>query len=65
VLVSSYPVKVADSCPLSFDQKQDKMRGGRGNAPMSEMEIEALRLQKMKKQAFLDKISKELKEKEK
>ena len=57
-LVTSYPVKVADSCPLTLDNKDKR------NSRMSEMENEALRLQKMKKQAFLDKISKEIKDKE-
>jgi hypothetical protein len=59
-LVTSYPVKVADSCPLTLDNNNREKR----NSRVSEMENEALRLQKMKKQAFLEKISREIKDKE-
>jgi hypothetical protein len=37
----------------------------RGNHPLSEQENEKLRLERMKKQAFLEKIKRELKDKEK
>jgi len=36
----------------------------RSNHPVSEQEIERARLERMKKQAFLEKIQKELKDKE-
>jgi hypothetical protein len=36
----------------------------RSNHPISEQEIERIRLERMKKQAFLEKIQKELKDKE-
>lgn len=59
--VCQYTVKVADSCPLTLDMQREKRdRNGRVN----EMENEALRLEKMKKQAFLEKISKEINDKE-
>ncbi len=57
--IGRFPVKVADSCPLAIEQQQQ--RAAKNNI----METEAVRLQKMKRQAFMDKISRELKEKEK
>jgi hypothetical protein len=44
-LVSNYPVKVADSCPLAIEQqrlKQQKMQ-------FNQQESESIRIQKMKK----------------
>ena len=52
-------VKVADSCPLAFEQQRLQQL----QKPHSQQETEAIRLQKMKKQAFLEKISRELKDK--
>ena len=60
-LVSNYPVKVADSCPLAIEQQRLQQQ----QRQHSQQEIEAIRLQKMKKQAFLEKISRELREKQK
>lgn len=58
-LVTNYPVKVADSCPLAIEQQRLQQL----QKPHSQQETEAIRLQKMKKQAFLEKISRELKDK--
>jgi len=49
VLVTSYPVKVADSCPLAIEHQRQQSKLARGNQPMSEQEIEKLRLERMKK----------------
>jgi GTP-binding protein EngB required for normal cell division len=49
VLVTSYPVKVADSCPLAIENQRQQSKLARGNQPMSEQEIEKLRLERMKK----------------
>ena len=56
MLVTSYPVKVADSCPLAIEQKRMQSKLARGNNPLSEQENERLRLDRMNKQAFLEKI---------
>lgn len=60
-----YVVKVADSCPLAIEQQRHQSKLSRGNHPLSEQENEKLRLERMKKQAFLEKIQRELKDKEK
>ena len=60
-LVSNYTVKVADSCPLAIEQQRRQQQ----KLQHSQQEIESHRLQKMKKQAFLEKISRELREKQK
>ena len=51
-----YVVKVADSCPLAIEQKRMQSKLARGNNPLSEQENERLRLDRMNKQAFLEKI---------
>eukprot|EP00347_Sterkiella_histriomuscorum_P020047 403339298 len=62
--LSQYFVKVADSCPLAIEQKTQKNRQNRSKYPVSDQEREQLRQLAMKKQQFLDKISKEIEEKE-
>jgi hypothetical protein len=49
---------------LAIEQQRLKSKLARGNQPLSEQENERLRLERMKKQAFLEKIQRELKEKE-
>jgi hypothetical protein len=44
-----YVVKVADSCPLAIEHQRQQSKLARGNQPMSEQEIEKLRLERMKK----------------
>eukprot|EP00347_Sterkiella_histriomuscorum_P014346 403361222 len=60
----NFKVKVADSCPLAIEQKTQKNRQNRSKYPVSDQEREQLRQLAMKKQQFLDKISKEIEEKE-
>lgn len=55
--MTDYSVKVADSCPLAIEQQR--------NTKKPDIDNEQLHQQRIKKQIFMDKISRELKEKEK
>ena len=62
--MTNYPVKVADSCPLAIEQaRYNKLTGQ--IIQLTEIEKEQQKQIALKKQIFLEKVSKEIKEREK